>query len=272
MQVLGLCSSWGTSRICPAWSPSEHQLTPALSPFGASVRSHAWRRLFIVLMTAAHISPNDFSLRNFLSNIHSLFLTVHATSFISFIHHICTHIYIFYLHVLFTLLLLWIFMAGRLPSVPCVRYNSFSSCVNDFTVFSVAFSQHSGGTLPVYDNKSSWCQANAPRFLFCRDHMCSTVEWQVVQLTFEKWQCVCIKLVLSLTLFQKRQAHHLQLLRLYAAHNIVQKSFLKERVKFTCSFQKGFNTTKAERVVKELRLIKSLAYYHTVYKVVNTLQ
>jgi hypothetical protein len=29
----GLSPSWGTSRICPAWSPPEHQLTPALSPF-----------------------------------------------------------------------------------------------------------------------------------------------------------------------------------------------------------------------------------------------
>ncbi len=43
--------------------------------FGARVRSHAvWRRLFIVLMTAAHISPNVFSLQNFLSNIRVLFL------------------------------------------------------------------------------------------------------------------------------------------------------------------------------------------------------
>jgi hypothetical protein len=32
MYILGLSSSWGTSRICPAWSPCEHQLTPALSP------------------------------------------------------------------------------------------------------------------------------------------------------------------------------------------------------------------------------------------------
>ncbi len=32
MYILGLSPSWGTSRICPAWSPSEHQLTPALSP------------------------------------------------------------------------------------------------------------------------------------------------------------------------------------------------------------------------------------------------
>jgi hypothetical protein len=32
MHVLGLLSSGGTSQICPAWSPSKHQLTPALSP------------------------------------------------------------------------------------------------------------------------------------------------------------------------------------------------------------------------------------------------
>ncbi len=66
MYILGLCSSCGTSRICPAWSPSEHLLSPALSPFGARVRSHAVRRrLFISLMTASHISPNVFSLWEF---------------------------------------------------------------------------------------------------------------------------------------------------------------------------------------------------------------
>jgi hypothetical protein len=32
MFILGLFSSWGTLRICPAWSPTEHQLTPTLSP------------------------------------------------------------------------------------------------------------------------------------------------------------------------------------------------------------------------------------------------
>jgi hypothetical protein len=58
MYILGLSPSWGTSRICPAWSLSEHQLTPSLSPIGARVRSHAVRRrLFLFLMTAAHISP-----------------------------------------------------------------------------------------------------------------------------------------------------------------------------------------------------------------------
>ncbi len=51
---------------------------------GASVRSHAVRRrLFIVLITAAHISPNVFSLRNFLSNIHVLFLAyIHRHSYL----------------------------------------------------------------------------------------------------------------------------------------------------------------------------------------------
>jgi hypothetical protein len=124
MYILGLSSAWGTSQICPAWSPFEHQLAPALSPIWGRVRSHAVRRrLLIVLMTAAHISPNVFSLRNLLSNIHGLFLMVHLTSFTSFIHHIYTHIYIFYLHDMIILSLLRIFMAGRLPSVLCVRYN-----------------------------------------------------------------------------------------------------------------------------------------------------
>ncbi len=127
MYILGLFSSWGTSRICPAWSPSEHQLAQALSPIWACVRSHAVRRrLFIVLMTAAHISPNVFSLQNFLSNIHGSFLTVHLASFICITHHIFTHIYIFYLHDIFILSFLRIFMAGRLPSVLCVRYNMYT--------------------------------------------------------------------------------------------------------------------------------------------------
>ncbi len=91
--------------------------------FGARVRSHTVRRrLFIVLMTAAHISPNVFSPRNFLSNTHVLLLTIHSTSFILFIHQIHTNNYTFYLHDIFTLSLLQILMAGRLPSVLCVRY------------------------------------------------------------------------------------------------------------------------------------------------------
>ncbi len=42
MYILGLRSSWGTSRVRPSWSLFGHILTPALSPFwGAPVRSHA---------------------------------------------------------------------------------------------------------------------------------------------------------------------------------------------------------------------------------------
>jgi hypothetical protein len=55
--------------------------------FGARVPSHAVRKkLFIVLMTAAHISSNVFSLRNFLSNICVLFLA-----------HIYWHSYLLYI-------------------------------------------------------------------------------------------------------------------------------------------------------------------------------
>ncbi len=108
-----------------AWSPSEHQLAPAMSPlWGTRPKPRRPEEVVIVLMTAAHISPNVFSLRNFLSNIHVLLLTIHSTSFISIIHHIHTSNCIFYLHDIFTPSLLQIIMAGWLPSVPCVRYNS----------------------------------------------------------------------------------------------------------------------------------------------------
>jgi hypothetical protein len=99
MYIIGLSSSWGTSRICPAWSPPEHQLAPALSPIlGPHPKPHCPEEVVIVLMTAAHISPNVFSLRNFLSNIQGLFLTIHSTSFIYIIHHIHTNNCIFYFH------------------------------------------------------------------------------------------------------------------------------------------------------------------------------
>jgi hypothetical protein len=87
------------SRICPAWSPSEHLLTPALSPFGACIRSHAiQRRLFLSLMTAAHISPNVFSLREFLSP-HHYFLQciqyIEYHSYLLYITFICTFTFLF---------------------------------------------------------------------------------------------------------------------------------------------------------------------------------
>ncbi len=109
------------SCMVPFWAPTGSGFVPF---GGARVRSHAVRRrLFIVLMTAAHISPNVFSLRNFLSNIHDLFLTVLANHtywlYITFIRTFTS----FILHVLFTHSLRRVFIAGWLPSAPCVRYN-----------------------------------------------------------------------------------------------------------------------------------------------------
>ncbi len=123
MYILGLSSSWAPCEYVqhgPLLSINWLRLCPQ---FRARVRSHTVRRrLFIVLMTAAHISPNVFSLRNFLSNIHGPFLTIHSTSFISIIHYIHMNNYTFYLHDIFTLSLLQILIADRLPSVPCVQY------------------------------------------------------------------------------------------------------------------------------------------------------
>ncbi len=72
--ILGLRSSWGTSRARPAWSLSGHILTPALSPFwGTHARCHAPPVevvYTVVLMAAAHISPNIFSLQPSLTNVY----------------------------------------------------------------------------------------------------------------------------------------------------------------------------------------------------------
>ncbi len=104
MYILGLRSSWGTSQIRPSWFPSEHLLTPALSPFrGACVWSYAARRrLFIVLMTAAHISPNVFSLECSLATYSNYFIIRHNNSthayytLTYYTSHSHTYIYIFY--------------------------------------------------------------------------------------------------------------------------------------------------------------------------------
>ncbi len=118
MYILRLSSSRDTSRICLAWSPSEHQLAPALFPIWGPCPEP--RRPEEVVY-----SPNEscshFTQRLFPPkrphNIHELFLMIHPTSFISIIHHIHTINYIFYLHDMFTLSFLQIFIAGRLPSV-----------------------------------------------------------------------------------------------------------------------------------------------------------
>ncbi len=104
MYILGPRSSRGTLRVRPLWSPSGHILTPALSPFlGACVRSHAVRRrLFIVLMTAAHISPNVFSPQTFLTNIQwKNYYNTHSSSHTYDTYdtyHIHTYIHTFALH------------------------------------------------------------------------------------------------------------------------------------------------------------------------------
>jgi hypothetical protein len=110
------------SCMVPFWASTGSGSVPI---WGARVRSHAvLRRLFIVLITAAHISSNVFSLWKFLSNIQGLFLTVHSNiihtyyTYITFIHRFTS----FILYVLFTYSLLRIFMAGWLPSAPCVGY------------------------------------------------------------------------------------------------------------------------------------------------------
>ncbi len=95
-----------------------------LCPQSGAVR----RRLFIFLMTAGHISPNLFCLRNFLSNIHVLLpLYIHWHSYLLYITFIRT-IYILFIYIIFSLfsLFLRVFMAGRLPSVHCVRYSTTS--------------------------------------------------------------------------------------------------------------------------------------------------
>ncbi len=120
--ILGLCSSWGTSRICPAWSPSEHQLTPALSLIWGLCPKP--RRPEEVVY-----SPND-SCSHFAQRPE----TSSATYMYCFLWYIRHHSYLlyitsmrtiipFYLYDIFTLSLLQILMAGRLPSVLCVWYS-----------------------------------------------------------------------------------------------------------------------------------------------------
>ncbi len=125
-------------------APREYVLHgPLLAMYWLRLCPHSWeraleamlveRRLFIFLMTAAHISPNVFSLRVFLANVqwtshynirqwHTfiLYITLYVHSHPHIIHHI--HMYI---HVFISSFLL-LFMAGWLPSTLCVRYSFFA--------------------------------------------------------------------------------------------------------------------------------------------------
>jgi hypothetical protein len=123
MYILRLSSSWGTSRIYPAWSPSEHQLTPSLSPFW-DPRPKPRRPEEVVCSlndSCSHFTPRLFPPK-LPCNIHELFLAIHSTSFISIVHHIHAGNYIFYLDNIFTLSFFQVFMVGQLPSVLRVHY------------------------------------------------------------------------------------------------------------------------------------------------------
>jgi hypothetical protein len=90
------------SSMFPFWASTDSGFVPNLGP---RVWSHAFhRRLFIVLMTATHISPNVFSLRNFLSNIHVLLpLYIHHHSYLLYITFIWTIISFIYIAFCFTI-------------------------------------------------------------------------------------------------------------------------------------------------------------------------
>ncbi len=93
MYILGLCVSWGTSRICPAWSPSEHQLAPALSPFGGprpkprrpeevvynpnDSCSHFTQHLFPPKVPQQHTRTISYSTSNIIHTYYTLHLYAH---------------------------------------------------------------------------------------------------------------------------------------------------------------------------------------------------
>jgi hypothetical protein len=95
MYILGLSSSWGTSRICPAWSPSEHQLTRGCSPiWGPSPKPrHQEEVVYSPNDSCSHFTQCLFPQK--LPQQHVLLLMIHLTSFILIIHHIHTNNYTF---------------------------------------------------------------------------------------------------------------------------------------------------------------------------------
>jgi hypothetical protein len=131
MYILGLWSSWGTLRVRPAWSPSDHILTPALSPFrGAPVRSHTWPEDAVYsLNDSCSYFSNVFSLRVLLTNVQRISFYNTYIAHIHIIHHIHMYIYTHIIHhihmyaCIFTSSFLLLFVTGWLPSTLCVRYN-----------------------------------------------------------------------------------------------------------------------------------------------------
>ncbi len=114
------------SSMVPIWASTGSGFVPIWGPRPKPCRSeevvysltdscsHFTQRLFPPKLSQQHTQIISYSTFNIIHTI-------------PFKHHIYAHIYIFYWHVLFTLSLLWIFMAGWLPSVPCVRYKYYNS-------------------------------------------------------------------------------------------------------------------------------------------------
>ncbi len=127
MCVLGLSSSWGTSRICPAWSPSAHQLTPTLSPiWGPRLKPRHPEEVVYSSNDSCsrftqHLFPPKLPQRHMCT---VLFLITHLTSFILIIHHIQTSNRILLFYIQSNPSFLRLFIAGLLPSVSCVWYNN----------------------------------------------------------------------------------------------------------------------------------------------------
>ncbi len=128
MYILGLRSSWGTSRVRASWSPSGHILTPAMSPFwGAPVRSHACPEdaVYSLNDSCSCFTQRLFPLSGFSPTYSEYLIIICGNAFIHIIHHILTYIYTIhhthmYIHIFIPSFLL-LFVAGWLPLTLCVR-------------------------------------------------------------------------------------------------------------------------------------------------------
>jgi hypothetical protein len=120
-------------RICPAWSPSEHQLTPALSPiWGLRLQTRRPEKVvFIPNDSCSHFTQRLFPPR--LPWKQTCAVPYYTFTFIRTYY--TSHSYkqlLFLLQDKFTLSFLRFFIAGRLPSVSRVRYN-YSCCLQNFS-------------------------------------------------------------------------------------------------------------------------------------------
>ncbi len=128
--ILGLQSSWGTSRARPAWSPSGHVLTPALSSFrGTHARSHAPPEEVVYSLndSCPHFTnafpsncpllpywPSYFNTEQCTHTYHTLHSHPHISYYVTYIK--------WRVHVYLASSFLPHYVAGWLLSIHCVRY------------------------------------------------------------------------------------------------------------------------------------------------------